>query len=272
MSEAQDIRVWAKSHGIKLGEVGRIPADVREQYRAQANGDGDDDGDLPDMEVDEDDLMPGEPESPPEPPAAPAPQERVPERRPQPQPRPRKRRGILQRDKTTKAKRAKPVKARVSVENVVSSAWGLGALALSQANKWVPVARVLEMQAPWIGIVVEEKAKGTAADRWIQPFARMAETGGAVGSIVGFPLLVAIVTNQPQLFPVARPVMKLMLISTLEMSGPAMRKVQERAERLEATLQGVDVDGMLDSLWAGIPVSGEESPDEEAAVRRARGE
>src|SRR5438445_9198107 len=33
-----DIRAWAKEHGLAVNERGRIPASVREQYRASANG------------------------------------------------------------------------------------------------------------------------------------------------------------------------------------------------------------------------------------------
>ena len=33
-----DIRAWAKTHGIKLSDRGRIPASVVQQYEAAANG------------------------------------------------------------------------------------------------------------------------------------------------------------------------------------------------------------------------------------------
>jgi hypothetical protein len=272
-SEAHDIRVWAQANGWDLGDRGRIPGDARAAYEARADDETDEE---PELDFSEGLLFPpaaGGPESNGDGPGLPDVGPPMPERRPERQPRPPRQRGAFRRKAREPGKRKTRVaRARVSVESLISSGWGLGAFALAQAPKWVPVARVLDMQSPVAGIVVEDAVKGTGADKVLQPFARMAANGGRAGALLGLPALVALVTAQPQLFPVARPVLRLLLVNWLELAGPAMDKARQRAERLESALAGVDIDGMLDSLWAGVPVDAEPSPDEEAAVRRARGE
>jgi hypothetical protein len=113
---------------------------------------------------------------------------------------------------------------------------------------------------------------GTVVDRVLQPLARMGASGRKGAALLGLPAAVGIVTVNPELYPVAKPVMRLLLMDWFELAGPAMEKAQQRAEKLAESLQGLDLDAMLDSFWAGLPVPTQESPDEEAAVRRARGE
>jgi hypothetical protein len=274
MSEAHDIRVWAQANGWDLGDRGRIPGDIREAYETRVDDEADE---QPELDFSEGMLFPpdpgGGPESNGDGPGLPDVGPPMPERRPERQPRaPRQRRGFQRTRREPRKRKTRVVRARVSVESLISSGWGLGAFALSQVPRMVPVARVLDMQAPVAGIVVEDMAKGTVADRWLQPFARMAQNGGRAGALIGLPAVVAVVTANPQLYPVARPVMRVLLVNWLELAGPALDKARQRAARLESTLDGVNIDAMLDSLWAPVPDGAQPSPDEEAAVRRARGE
>ena len=159
----------------------------------------------------------------------------------------------------------------MSIENIVSGGWGLAALALMRSPDSVPVGRVLQMQAPVAGILVEDVAKGTIVDKILQPFARTGEDGERALALAGPPLLVAIMTRQPELYPVLRPVLKVAMMSWLEVAEPAMKKAQKRAEKLTEQYGDIDLDAMLDAIWEPVPAAGPLSEAEEAAIRRAKG-
>src|SRR5262249_21333549 len=107
---------------------------------------------------------------PQEPPGAPA----EPERKPVAPPR--KRRGLLSRQPQDGKPPAKRI-PRVSVANLISSGWGLAAMALVRNPNAVPIGRVLQMQAPVAGVIVDDMVKGTPVDRLLQPLARAGERG-----------------------------------------------------------------------------------------------
>jgi len=275
----QDIRDWARANGYKVGRQGRIAQSVRDDYAA-ANGNADDAGEEEELEIGLDDLDldddpgPG-PESAPEPPEEPALSGVVREQPPVPQPRPRRRlRGVSRKPRQPKTRAVKTARKRVSLESITGSAWTAAAMGLASfgQGRMIPVARCLEMQSPVAGIVCEDMLKNTPADKILQPFARMAETGGQAGALLGLPALVGLVTAQPALYPVALPVMRVLVLRWLELAGPAMKKAQDRAARIREDWGDVNPDEIIATWWAGVPVAAQASPDEEAAVRRARGE
>ena len=255
MSDPQDIREWAKSNGIDLAERGRLPKSVVEQYEARDDGPPDDDG--PDAVDGEPMVITADPE-PAAVEAAPVPAER----RPQPAPR---QRGLF----TRKPRTSKPAAKRVSIENIVSSGWGLAAMALMRSPGAVPVGRVMQMQAPVAGTIGEDLLRGTVVDRVLQPLARGGKKAELGMALAGPPLLVGIMTAKPELFPVLRPMLKMSMMSWMEISAPAVEKAQRKAERWAEKFGDVDLDGMIDSLWQDVPVPSEA---EEEAIRRARGE
>ena len=285
MSEAQDIRVWARERGIDIGDRGRIPASLREDYEAERDGQvtTGPDGDLqlagmptpislngtpPDSDV----PGPG-PQPPPggERASSPAPGPGPAERPPQ-QPPGGRRRGLLGDRKPKPPGGPRPVHKRVSIENIVSSGWALGAMALARQPTALPVARVLDWQAPVAGVIVEDVAKGTLLDRVLQPLARGGEKAEKAMALAGPPLLVGIITANPSWAPALRPLLKMSMMSWFQLASPAMDKVQKRAAKFNEEFAGVDLDAMIDSLWAGVPEAGPPSPAEEEAIRRARGE
>src|SRR5215468_3634467 len=151
---SQDIRAWAQAQGIELNGRGRLPKSVVEQYEAAHADD----------EVDEEPLLivPDDPGPPAEPAAEPL--QPVAGERPPVPPKGGGRAGFLARRERDKAKaKARPPRRlpRVSVANLISSGWGLGAMALARNGNAVPVARVLQMQAPVAGVVVDDMVRGT---------------------------------------------------------------------------------------------------------------
>jgi len=178
---------------------------------------------------------------------------------------------FARRKRERKAKAPVPGQRRVSIESIVSGVWGFGALMLSKEPRALPVARCLDMQAPVAGIVVNDVAKGTVLDRVLQPLARAGEKGGKAAGLIGPPLLVAAITYNPSLYPVIKPALRMSMMQWLEVSAPAMKKAQDRAARFAEKFGDVDIDGMIDALFAP-PDFGPEQPseDEESAIKRAR--
>lgn len=263
MSEALDIRAWARENGIDIAERGRIPASVREAYEAQ-DGEEDPEEDETTVEVAPPAPAPAGVPSAPEATAG----GKVPERAPKPPVK--EKRGLFGKVKERKA----GPRRRVSIENIVSGGWGLAAMAMMRSPNSVPVGRVLQFQAPVAGAIVDEAAKGTILDRVLQPLARAGESGEVVLALVGPPAITAAITAKPELYPALRPMLKMSMISWLRLAGPALKRQQRReAEALaaigEEELAGIDA--MIDSLWADIP-AGPVSQQEEEHIRRARGE
>lgn len=268
MSEAQDIRAWAAANNIDVAPRGNISHGVRDEYM-RANGIGpDDEAELEEMVLDETDLDGAErPAKAPEPPAPVV--GKVTERPPRPAPKQRRRRLLERKPKTAKPKAArKPV----SIENLVSSGWALGAMALARSPSAIPVARIMDMQSPVAGVVVEDMTKGTVIHRLLEPLARAGEKGEKAFALLGPPIIVGIMTAQPQTFPVLKPMLKMSMMSWMQIAGPAMQTIEQRAAKFSAEVGDVDLDAIIDSLFAGIPQATADPAQEEANIRRARGE
>lgn len=181
MAATTDVRAWAKAEGIEIGEKGRIKAAITERYEAEhpdgpgpadPGGQGETgDGDDYDGGVTEADFLPAEGGA--AEPAARGHQEAATETRPRPAARTRKdRRTFSERlwgGGGTKAKRPAKKQPRVSLKGFAEDmfldlAWTFQGLP--------PLEKVLYLQAPLAGQVVEDAAKGTVVDTVLQPAAR----------------------------------------------------------------------------------------------------
>jgi hypothetical protein len=259
---SQDIRDWAAAKGIELNGRGRIPNAVRAEYEAEMDAhEGDPEEPLL--------IVPDGPETPvdvmeaPAPPAAPA-EERKPVKPP------RERKGLLAR-KPPAGKAGKRL-PRVSVENLISSGWALGAMALARNPQAIPVARILSYQSPVAGIIVDDMVKDTAVDRLLQPLARAGERGEKAVALVGPPLIVAMITAHPEWYPALKPMLKMSLMSWVAISRPAMEKAARRASQAGGEVDDAELEAIISGVFADLDVPTVASPDEEAAVKRARGD
>jgi hypothetical protein len=222
MSDHQDIRAWARAEGIDVNAKGPVNQKVRDKWAARA----------------------GDPVPEPTPAAAAAEATPAASAGLSPEPKP----SWWKRPRAPRGKTAAPQLPRVSLENLVTTAWGIAGKFMEA--RLLPVARVLEMQAPIAGIVVDDLARNTAVDVLLQPLARAGEKGERVFALVGPPLLVGAICQNPQLYPVVRPMLKTSMLLWMEVSEPAARKAQKRARQLEDKLGGVDIDAMIDALFA----------------------
>ena len=253
MAETTDIREWARQQGIDIGDRGRIPGDVRARFEAEAapvttgTDDGEDLVAMPD----------GDFTAPPDPamtgPAANGSRSRPSAGEPpdaeETPPTPGAKRKPWDRLRVPKDGKPRGGGKRVSLETWAARAWK--GLAYVAGAGHTPTSRVLNMQAPVAGIVVDGMIRDTLPDKFLQPLARMGEGGKDVVALVGLPLLVFATERKPQLYAVTRPLMAEAATEWVLIAGPAMRKAKARAAAVARALAEFEldesaVDGMFD--------------------------
>lgn len=134
--------------------------------------------------------------------------------------------------------RARPVRERVSVSGVIE--WGWAALAQGVNPISQHTARVLAMQGPVAGDVLEDSIRGTVVDRVLQPLARGQARITGIGALFLLPMAVAGLEAAEGLPDRPRAVRRAFLVPMaqhgavlwLRVAGPkiAARIEQERAE------------------------------------------
>lgn len=156
-----------------------------------------------------------------------------------------KARGLVDRVKRAapaKTRGRKVRKPRVSTGKLIAMGWRGLAQMVAPIN--LPVARVLDMQAPVAGDILEDVVRDTIVDRLLQPLARANEGGEAVFALLGPPLLVAAMTSKPEVAPVLVPVLKEALRRWIDIAGP---KLEEHVKKEEAFQEkyGTKIDDMI---------------------------
>lgn len=298
MATGAEVRAWARATGREVPDSGRIGAALRGDYEA-AHADPGPGPDLEDFPPNPLEILErGGPESNGEPavqlpspladvaPASGRADERAPAGAKSGGPLDRARRRLWSvggdgqaaaaKDKPAKAPR--PARKRVSLETLGSLAW-VGAARLVMAaggDDFTPVQRMMMFEAPVAGLVVEDAARGTVADRVVQPIARLTEGGSDIGALVGVPLLTAILCKRPELYPQIKPMLLGLMRQWVITAGPQMRKLRQREEKFAAELgemigefgPGFTLEGMLEAAFADSPAGFNQA--EEEAIRRAR--
>lgn len=231
-----DIRSWLKENGHEVPGRGPVPNRLRDVYDA---GNPVFDADPPPPE----EVSPSVPETAPA--SAPA--------------------SGWQRATAKRKERSGPRRRRrVSTENLGASAWSVLGYLTGQAGN-TPVARMIGLQAPVAGVIVEEAVKNTPVDRLLQPLARTGEAGKNLGVLFGPPVLVFAMTQNPQLFNTLYPMLKLSIVELYRTAAPILKKKQAEQEKLLEDLTDsegnpIDFDGIIAALFAG-GVPGEQSSE-----------
>jgi hypothetical protein len=158
--------------------------------------------------------------------------------------------------------RPRKVQPRVSVEKLISSGW-MGLSAITQRVN-MPVSRVLLMQAPVAGAVLEDAVKDTAIDKLLQPVARMGEGGEVAFALVAPPLLVGALTservaNNPRMQMVLTGMLKEALKSWLKVAGPKIEEKMKEEEEFQEKY-GMQIDVMI-AFILGEPTDATGSPN-----------
>lgn len=137
--------------------------------------------------------------------------------------------------------------ARVKVDRLIGRAWDWLAHIAQPIN--LPVGRVLAMQAPVAGAILEDVVIGTPVDKILQPIARFEERGELAFALIGPPMIVAAITAKPNMAPILIPMLKDALRTWISVAGPKLKKIQEEDKKF-VDEYGVDIDAMIEMLFS----------------------
>lgn len=278
-----EIRQWAKATGRAVSDRGRISGELRTEYERMA---ATADTAVPDGTIT----------------GRPIPPDDTPVQHARSEARPRK----VQQSKGWRGRlwggqgagkapakgKARPKAPRVPVDKLIERGWDILARVAQPVN--LPVSRVLAIQAPAAGLMLEDVVKGTVVDLVLQPIARAEARLEVVGALAGPPLLVLALQlphNQPfrevvkdgqkTMVPSASgAIRQTVLMSALEESlmmwddvtRERMTEVRERVKANEA--RRAQVQAIIAEIFAPTDeqaaAAAQASAAEDAAVARAR--
>lgn len=282
MPSTTDVRQWARENGYAIGDRGAVPGDVREAYDQAHRGPvidgaahgvlgapGDEDFPGPD------DPDPGEligqgadvtaapaPPPPPAPPApagdGPAPGEKAPRKVGRSRGRGRSRFPKWFGARKTRRGRGRGSIPRASLGDFAEETWmDLAWLAAPIP----PLAMMLELQAPYAGVVLDDQVSGTVIDDLLQPVARYSGAFRALNGLMGPPVSVLLICLEGRrdeetgefdgrtkmMFGMLR----YSLAQMLRVSEVSQSAIEERATAIAE--RGKVVDGIVNRLFGLVP-------------------
>ena len=286
MATATDVREFVRAAGHDVGVKGRVPAGAVEAWTddhpddlftapAAANGSGG--PDYPDGMTEDDFPTAGA-----EPPGDDADSGETRPRRPR-KPAASARGGWRDRLKggKTRSRAKKPKHPRIPVDDLICSAWRIMARV---ARPVPPVQRVLKIQAPVAGALLEDVVRDTLVDRFMQPLARLQTGGKTAVALAGPPMIVLAITvhcaaaaenGRPpsRLFmETAQEMLRESLLIWMDVAGPKFEAAMAREKEFEEKY-GKTVDETIAWLFSAPVIDADEEAvrAEEDAVRRAQG-
>jgi hypothetical protein len=153
--------------------------------------------------------------------------------------------GFLERRaaKTPAAKRKHP---RVSTENIIEGFWSVLAMVAKPIS--APTARMLMLEAPVAGMILDDKIRGTLVDKVLQPLARTEDSGKSFMGLLAPPLLVLALEKHPDKANQIYPLLRKSLIWHAEMAGPKLEERMRRESEIEEKY-GESIDDMLMTIF-----------------------
>ena len=288
MATASDVREWARAGGQTVSDRGRIPEWLAQAWNdghpadlftdlKTAPGNGAAASDYPEGMTDQDFTA----------------EATIPEDTGEARPRTVRKRGNTPAGTGGwrarfggKAKGKKARKPRVGVDDLICSTWRLMARI---ARPMPPLQRVLRVQAPVAGLLLEDAIKDTLIDTFLQPLARLQAGGKTVVALAGPPMIVTMVclhvaqaqaAGRPpsRLFmETAREMLRESLLIWMDVAGPKFEQAMRREREFEEKY-GATVDETMEWIFSPTmpPDATEEAQAaaqaaEDEAVRRAQG-
>jgi hypothetical protein len=274
MATAHDISEWARAEGIdNVGLKGNLSAEVRDAYDAAHPGGS---GTAPDYPDGMDDSLfetitaaepPGDYDSG----ALADTGEAVPRGTPEPTARarardlatrlgPGRRRGSRPRPGARGGRKAS--RPRLPVDDVIASAWRIAA---KIAQPLPPLYRVLRIQSPVAGRLLEDAVRGTIVDRVLQPLAQVTQFGEVAAALLIPPAAVtALASPGVQSNPVAAQMLLEMLrhglMAMMRIGGPKFAEQLAR-EKEDESAYGATVDQLL-ALILAPPAASQQEEEE----------
>lgn len=259
-STTTDVRAWLREKGHKVGDRGMIPADLQEEYDlAHAPA-----GVVPGEVIEQD--YPGAEDvtaaDEPAPPSGPAPGERKPRdvrgRRPAFPKIFGRRAGKGSGTGGKRRRGGRPRMPRMSLGDFAEDTW----LDLAWlASPLPPLAAVLQMQAPYAGVVLDEQVRGTFVDTLLQPAARYQGLFRALNGLMGPPVCVLLICLEGRRDPATgrydgrtQMMFGMLKYSLLQMTKVSELNAEDIAERTESlAARTAVVDHIVARLFALEP-------------------
>ena len=145
------------------------------------------------------------------------------------------------------------------------------------AGRHYSLGQYLQWNAPASAEVIDDALKDTVIDRKVlQPISGAKDKVGAVGGVVGPPLLIFAIEANPNLFTALAPALYMAIEASLDSLLPAKKRAEARAKKRadaireafgDDTPPGVDpVASMIESLFPWAFIEGPPQPAPEGAV------
>lgn len=154
-------------------------------------------------------------------------------------------------------RRARKRYPRIPVTDMIEEAWGQLAWA---AQPIPPLSRVLSVQAPFAGLILEDAVQGTIVDNALQPIVRTEQLSRTVMGMLGPPAFVmamlAVGRDHPS-FGYLHGGLRFSLLSGAKLSNMRLEEVIERTEANKAL--GEEVDKIIEYIFSmpGQPSQGQ---------------
>jgi len=161
--------------------------------------------------------------------------------------------------KATKVRKATAKKAPVTKTKVTSPnakripaaesiARNIGRIAKVMGGVDMPMAKALAFSAPATGQAVDELVAGTYVDKMIvQRFAGVSDKWERLGGVIAFPILVAVISKNPALFPVLEDELREATLDVVIANIPSLEKQKARENKAVAALARL---GQIDERFA----------------------
>lgn len=270
MPDAAEIRRWLNENGRPQPDHGRIGKDDRAFYDA-AHGDGTMTTDSPEDFEDESAMGVSAADFPPDddPGAFVADEER-----PRSGRRARSRKPAAARagrfasrllGEPARPARGKKAPPRVSLEKFVARSWTMLGRMSSSVSK--PLGNCLQAQAPMAGVLLEDIARGTVADRLLQPVARAEDKLDKVFALAAPPVLVLAIDMSSGLPPEEAAARQAILVPMLREALRVSLEVTEAyaeaiTERLAANARyDEQVDKLIAAIFGQVQAQAEPEPE-----------
>lgn len=230
-----EVRAWAREAGIDVPARGKLSQRIVDQYHIEHPEDVAVDPESAELDQQTEDRVTEAPADP---------YQGSKEVPPQP---PKESRKWFKRSKPSTTVR----KRRVSLADTLETTWEVAALGVGSTIS-APVARLMNIQAPVAGELLEDRIRGTVVDRMLQPFARMHDTGKGWYTLIAPPLLVmAIERTEGELQQKLLHALRKALIDFAIIAKPKMEKRIEREVKAQEAMGDIDIDAMLQFIFQG---------------------
>jgi hypothetical protein len=275
MATASEMRQWLHDNGRPQSLKGRISAEDKAFYDAAHGGAAPDETEPDDLGVSAADF-PGEDEAEPDTVAGEEQPKRVRTRKPAAaRARSGLVRGLLGGQQQSKGKRkTTPKRApRVSLEKFTSRGWTmLGRMAMSVSP---PTGRCLQAQAPMAGVILNDIARDTVADRILQPLARAEDKLDKVFALTAPPLIVMALDASKGLPPGEQAARQAILVPMLrEALRVSLEVTESYAEQITLRLEqnaryDAQIDRLIAMIFGQVEGEAEQAEDPEPATMSA---